>query len=228
MRPHYSIATALCVVVAASALAQPPSSVPPPKSPVLSRAPERAAWTVTFKYPPRETPADPASAPIPEPERLQVLSVQKSQKTYCEKQKMTSGKVSEKWVFESRIQLMMPLGNTSIVALSPPNGEDYPSPDYSDYSVCDFPGLEWVAMENYRGVEAFQGAQVYKFEADGKTALLAVGSQLPVAASDKTVTRFYTFDPPPTADLRPSKRFQIALETHTRGLQLLGKNPSPP
>jgi hypothetical protein len=225
MRPHIYLSALFLLAGTAAAPAQPPSAVPPPKPPVLSRAPEFAAWTVTYKYRPSEVPAD---TPAPEPERLQTLAVQKTRKTYCEKQRLTSGKTSEKWVFDSNIQLMMPLGDTSIVALNPPSGEDYPSPDYSDYSACDFPGLEWVSLENYRGVETFQGAQVYKFEADGKTVLLAVATQLPVAASDKLVTRLYAFGPPPTVELVPSKRFQIALATHKKGLQLLRKNPSTP
>ena len=226
MRTIPILAAAVLIGLTAAVRAQGPN-VPPPHDPALSRAPEFAAWTVTYKYRPREANPDPAAPPLPEPERPQTLSIQKTHKTYCEQLRLTSGAKSEKWVFEN-IQLMMPVGNQSIVAVSAPNGDEYPSPDYSDYSACDFQGLDWISLANYRGVEVYQGANVYRFEADGESALLSTDTQLPVIASDKTGTQVYTFGPPPTAELVPSKRFQVALETHKRGLQLLRRNPSTP
>lgn len=159
--------------------------------------------------------------------RVHSITVTKTDKTYWEKITLASGTIYEKWTFNG-VQLMS-IPNTPAIAPIEPPAPDNPSPDYSDYGKSDFPGLEWVSMENFKDLTTDQQkVQAFRFEQQGKTAFLSAETQLPLNFSDSELIRTYTFNSPPSSPLVPPERFQKVLETHKNGLESLKYRPSPP
>ena len=213
----------------ASAFSQ-TTSQPAPKSPVLARAPSFADWTVTFNYKGDEKkpggvagqPSLNAGPAIPA-DSLQSLTVSKTKKTYREETIFKSGMKGEKWIYDN-IELMQVPGTDSIVPIDPPT-QEAPSPDYSDYSKSDFPELNWLTLDHYKGIQTYQGKPAYLFESTNPgekcVALLAVETQLPLSFTEGKVVRTYVFNPPPTAPLIPPENFLKVLKKHKRGLEKL-------
>ncbi len=229
MMKFFNLMTVLWTALGlASAIAQ-TSVVPPPKVPVLHRVPAMASWTIQFKYKTDET----ASAKKPQPSspnQIQIITVTKTDRTLWIQTTLASRQKEEKWIFDGTQFKTMNNGSV-IILITPPTALD-PSPEYSDYSKCDFEGLEWLSLNTYKGVGTYQGEPVYLFEGnelgEKLTALLAVSTQLPLYSSASDVSCTYTYNPPPTAPLALPKRFSDVLVTHKRGLEALKYHPSLP
>jgi|GEM_PF-2238229 len=230
MKPLLFILSFALALWSPAALAQGRATAaePAPKGPLPGRAPEFASWTVTYEYrSAKESDPQAGAAQQPEIERIRQVTVTKTGKTYREETRLTTGRKSEKWIFDG-VQLMMPPGSTSIVAIPSPEGEDFPSPDFSDYGSGDFPEVAWVSPDHYQGRELYRGQPVYRFEARGKIALLSVETRRPLFASEGNASLVFTENPPPAAPLVPPRHFLAVLETHKRGLNLLRRHPSRP
>ncbi len=204
--------------------AQTPAN-PLPEKPVLRRAAAFASWTVTFKYKNEDATQPPLALPAGVG-RVRAITVTKTDKTYLEQVTLTSGTTYEKWIFDN-VQLRTVPGSPSIIPIDPP-ADQVPDSDYSDHRRSDFPNLEWVSIDNYRSVEKDQGKPAFRFESEGKTALLSVETQMPLSYANGETVCSYVFNPPPSAPLTPPEKFRIALETHKKGLEGLKYRPSLP
>lgn len=206
------------------------AKLPPPKAPALRRAPALASWTVTFRYKDEDSKAQaPAGKPALN-DRVRTITVTKSGKTYWEQGVMISGKKYEKWVLDGAQLKTMPGGNE--MAMIPKPDEEHPQPDYSDYSRCDFPELDWVSLENYREATTYEDKPAYFFEAgesgDRGGRVLLSEAQLPFSFSNRESVRTYVFNPAPAAPLVLPEKIAKILQTHKRGLEALQMRASPP
>lgn len=196
-----------------------------PTEPVLHRPPHFASWTIVYKYKGEEKET------ANQVDRVQSVTITKTNKTYREIAIFSSGKKREKWIFNGT-QLMTVPDSGAIVAIPAPAGEDFISPEYSDYSKSDFEGLGWVSLETYKGVRNYEGKPAFLFEATKSgsilTAILSAETQLPLYFSDGNESRSYVYNSPPSVLLNPPERFSSVLQKHRKGLELLKRNPSPP
>lgn len=164
-------------------------------------------------------------------DRIQSTTLTKTNKTYKEITTFGTGKKSEKWIFDG-IQLMTAPEFDVVVVIPAPAGEEYPSPDYSDYGQGDFEGLGWISLKNFKGVKDYEGRPAFMFE-EGKagstlTAFLSIETQLPLFFSNEEASRSYLYNPSPSLALILPEKFFKVLQTHRKGLELLKRNPSPP
>jgi len=206
------------------------SNPPPPKNPVLHRAPDMASWTVQFKYKADEAPAASAKPQSTNANQIQSLAVTKTHKTFWVQTVLASGKKDEKWVFDGH-QLETVNNGKAIVIIAPPTALE-PSPEYSDYSHTDFAGLDWVSLDAYKGLGSLDGKRVYQFESqkDGNKviAMLSVDTQLPLYSSDGGTTCVYTYNQAPTVPLVPPEKFLAVLATYKKGLEAFKYHVSTP
>ncbi len=214
--------------IANFALAQPA----PPKSPLLQRAPHLASWTIATSF--AETTKKPGQnedQPFkPDPGFPKNVVVTKSNKTYHEQTTFFSGLAEDKWIFDGAQLRSVP--PTNVVVYVPEPDPDHPRPDYSDYTKSDFPELSWISIENYKGIQNYQGKPCYAFESTDSagyklTALLS-DAQLPVYTTHGIIGRIYIFNAPPTSPLSPPQNFQAALDLHRRGMQALQRRSNTP
>ncbi len=145
------------------------NEIPPPKAPLLPRAPERAEWVVTYRFDydkakddgllPRtgQKPSEAKSSPGVVP---QETDISKDGKTYREVITWSDGHKTEKWIAKGLEVFDTPDG--SVMRIMPP-GAVY-APSYSDYSRSDFEDVEWISEGNYVGVRTWNGMPVYAFE----------------------------------------------------------------
>jgi len=197
---------------------------PRPKEPIVSHAPNFASWTITYTY--REvTPKSPAK-PVAPSDRIQSVTLTKTDKTYWMQTTWTSGKKEEKWIFNG-IQFETLANGKVVTIIAAPTPEEA-SPEYLNFSGGDFPELEWVSAKNYKTVEDYEGKKAFRFEEGDKKALLSIETQLPINSDDGDLSLVYTFNSPPIAPLVPPKRFLDVLATYRRGLEAQKYHPSPP
>lgn len=147
--------------------------VPPPKFPLVLRAPQKAHWKVEFRYDrekaqkealnPNEKKAGDAvepgdDAPPPPPMMPKSVEVSKDGRIYREVSTWPDGKKAEKWVLDG-FQMREQPRTGKILDV---DAASY-STDFSDYRRSDFEAAEWVGKENYTGVKVVAGRPAYEF-----------------------------------------------------------------
>jgi hypothetical protein len=165
------ICLVLLLEITGSLAAQTPQQLPPPKTPILARAPERAEWVITYRFdrdkakdelfnPSPAKKPDPANQAKGTPALLpKETHVSKDGQTYREITTWSDGHKSEKWIVQGFELSDTPQGE--VMRIMPF------STNYSDYSQSDFESAEWVAQTNYSGPNILNGLQVYGFEVAG-------------------------------------------------------------
>lgn len=203
--------------------------LPPPTSPAIQRAADFAAWTVRFTYPKDKAKAQGEENPAPIPERVTALSVRKTNQTYHVLTEWQSGRKSEKWIIDG-VQLQTAPGSTVVSLLPKPESAEFAQPDYLDFSQGDFPELDWVSLNDYRGVQPYEGQPAYFFtsETGSKRSVFLSERQLPLQADFGSVVFTYTMGTPPATPLIPPQNFAQALAIHKRGKEALRRHASPP
>ncbi|MFV0416008.1 MAG: hypothetical protein ACK5NG_06535, partial [Chthoniobacterales bacterium] len=224
---------------------------PPPRTPVLQKAPVRAEWTVEISYEPEKAvekfTSDKADAEglEEEPEvkifRPTQIRVSKDGNTYREVTTWSNGKKSEKWIVDGlQIRELPRSGRLSRIDLT-----SY-SEHFSDYRRSDFEPVEWVGLDNYVGAKKLKGRQVYEFRStankkrltareqffaeDGvpnsgdTVAYLDAKTQLPIFVINGHTARIYK-DFSPGAPLTLPKRFA---DEFNKWKQFLLKKSRPP
>jgi len=221
---------ALCIfLTAAASFAQ---SIPPPKNPVLHNAPAFASWTIEFKYKTEDKkPGTPTPSFNVVSDPVQTITVTKTNKIFREQLVLKSGRTQEKWIYNGIEVMKMP--GTGVIVPVADSTPEHPNPDFADYSKSDFKRLEWVSLGCYKGVKSYQDKPAYWFESDGSDgkqfiAYLTVDTQLPLLCSDYGQTRFYTYNPSPTAQLVPPPDFLTVIDAQKKGLEALKFHASPP
>jgi hypothetical protein len=153
--------------------------LPPPKEPVLRRLASPASWTITFQYPDdtkqskkgsSKAPSAPQAAPHLQLDRLEAVTVTKAGKVWREQSLWSSGNKTETWIFHDMRAGTSP-GSHAIAAIAFSSDE----PEALDYRRSDFEGLEWVAMEHYKGVKDYAGKPAYVFQFDQENAPAPAG-----------------------------------------------------
>lgn len=201
-----------------------------PRSPLISRLPAQAAWSIDYKYrsdtPAAGTEVSPTPTPKPNPfvfaDEKRTTTVRKSTPVWNEQILWKSGAKTETWIDENRRVGIVP-GTTRIVVM-PFSAE---SAETFDYRRLDFEGLEWLSLANYRGPVKWQGQPAYLFEegdhavaSAGRTptvpvnqwpghrwAVISADKQLPLIDYNGFAERTYRYLPIPTDALVPPKKF---------------------
>lgn len=192
------------------------------KKPVLPRAPALASWTISYKYAGENAKPAPASGLAGSP---RTNLVTKTNKIYWEQVTLVSGEKYEKWILDGTQLKTLP--SSSTILLVPPPSVDATVRDYSDYQKFDFAELSWVSQHNYKGLGSYAGISGYRFEENGKTAILSAETQLPLYFSDGEAERFYTYNPPPGSPLVVPRKFLDVIQTQKRGVESLKYHPIP-
>lgn len=155
-----------------SAPAQPSADVPPPREPILARAPGRAEWTISYRFdhdkakeeilnPDFKNKNQSNGSAKASPMRLpKEIHVSKDGATYREIIVWSDGHKTEKWIVDG-LQVRETSGGNVVRIMSP---SSFYAPDYSDYSRSDFEDVEWINQSNYVGAQTLNGASVYAFE----------------------------------------------------------------
>ncbi len=221
------------VALFAGAGASPGQEIPPPKEPILPRAPQRAEWTVEFRLDrelakkevlegkeKKEVPKGFTGFPAE-------IAVSKDGSTYREIARWPDGRTVEKWIVGGLQVSQSPDGRGLMRIPS----IDY-SPYLSDYSRSDFEEAEWIGKDSYVGPKVTDKLSVYEFSAapgkrrltpreiadqgteaaSGASAALDIRTQLPVYVDDGTVVRIYRYAPAPTGTLVPPQNFAQEFE----------------
>jgi hypothetical protein len=122
-----------------------------PHQPLLPRAPEMAAWTITYQYGPKST--DHPSAPNekngqpPPPEGLtKSVDIQKTKDIYHVVTHLKDATSSEFWIFANRLFYRDPRA-TKFEHLSNVDSTTI------DFSKSDFPEIYWLNMKYYLGIK---------------------------------------------------------------------------
>ncbi len=168
-------------------------TVPPPKEPVLRRLASPASWTVTFQYPDdirqskkgsSKAPSAPQADPHLQLDRLEAVTVTKAGKVWREQSLWSSGNKTETWIYHDMRAGTSP-GSHAIAAITFSSDE----PEALDYRKSDFEGLEWVAMEHYKGVKDYAGKPAYVFQLDSDSAPAPTGAASSGSAAPDPATK---------------------------------------
>lgn len=144
-------------ITAISSFAQDSAPPPPPKDPLLSRAPKTSEWSIEEKSAisiQTEQTAEPESQ---DPPRKRIIS--KSGTIYREVTNNLKHGSTVKWVIDG-LQVRQLPGSNRLSRI--PRSQF--SSHYSDYRRSDFEPFEWISRDNYRGVEKYDGKLCYVFE----------------------------------------------------------------
>lgn len=177
---------------------------PVPSGPLLNRAPSFSKWLITFDY----LKGERASGTHP---RLKSLAVTKTKHIYFEQKIYSNGSIHESWQ----------IGKLHIVVDSQPHrvniyesgsfGEGIMDPSlYTDYSSTDFPGVEWVSMQTFLGIQKGFGGEKLLFRKTIQPPLPELGrnpvvltvcideqTRLPVQVQSEEAILNYQYLPPP-------------------------------
>lgn len=162
------IAAGMMALSMASSFCQGQVEVPPPKEPILPRAPELSSWTISFR-PDREKVWEETFEPKKQqgekvaPKWARVLqpievTVTKDGTTYREVITWSNGTKSEKWIVDG-LQLREIPQTGAIMRV---DTASY-GPEVSDYSTSDFEPVQWIGKDNYKGVKFAGGRPTYEF-----------------------------------------------------------------
>jgi len=144
-----------------SLVAETDDEQPTPKTPLIPRAPQMAAWTITYTYkspPPAKAAAgatNPAPTPAYVPEHLISLQVVKTGTIYHLTSTYSTGRKNESWIIGGRELTQMPEGPL-FLRLS--NGLRY-----DDFTRSDFPELSWLTEDTYTGLKKKGELTVFVF-----------------------------------------------------------------
>ena len=149
------------------------SKIPPPKQPILARAPARAEWTISVRYDrtqaqeeflnPEKKKAQPegSEGKVPPILRPKEIKVSKDGTTYREAILWNNGKRTVKWIADGfQVRELSHNGEVARIDLT-----SYPT-DFSDYSRSDFEVAQWVEKDTYIGPRMLKDAAVYQFGVD--------------------------------------------------------------
>ena len=119
---------------------------PTPKTPLIPRAPDKAAWTITYRYkqPPNTDPKSSTGSNVKLPDQIVSVQIQKTGKTYHRITTWSSGSQSEAWMVNQRELVKDKTAAT--YSLLPTEGSAT-----DDYSQSDFEDLTWIIMKYYVG-----------------------------------------------------------------------------
>ncbi len=133
---------------------------PTPREPLLPRAPEMAAWTITYKVDNTKSAstesATPSGQPKYIPETLTLREVVKTGNTYHLTSTYSTGRKEESWIVGGKE--VTPQGAYFLCISA--------GVRYDDYSKSDFEELTWLSTKFYTGYKKRGKLPVFVFSAD--------------------------------------------------------------
>lgn len=207
-RMNAILAGSLSVLLAgATSWAQEAKKVEPPSLPLVAKMPDSVEWTVTPQY----SEAAPGAAPMPV-SRYQITQVRttKTGKLKRDQVTMGDGSVVEQWYSDTMYFWTSPDGDVVIDDIGQilPTEVDDPSPNVAN----GFPGVRWLKLENFTGVDVVDKRPSYHFAKENIEAWIDVETRLPVMYRSRNVTYRFKFSqtsPPPLAIL---PKYQEAID----------------
>ena len=213
MRPIYLILISLGLLSGrADILAQAADEIPPPKPPFVKAVPENAQWTVTadFKAEPKPSP----DAPKHHDWRCAEVQTTKVGKVKRDLITTRDGLKQEHWFVDGMLYWTNAQGEVSVTDMRAAEASD---PEEDSPSIpSGFPGVGWLKLENYAGVEVFEKQRCYHFAKDGAEAWIDVETKLPVGYRRGKVLYRFTFAEVPSGPLAMPPAYQTALDTMRR------------
>ena len=171
------------LAIAGGLRAQENRPAPSPHEPLLVRAPEMAAWTITYQYPDEKEAADKKhrTKKAAKNPGEQIVSVQfeKTGDIYHKITRLGNGKEIEAWSVQGR-EVIKGEANSQYV----PTSANGPAAD--DFTNSDFEDLEWLAMKFY--VAPKKSGENFTFHAKHKNRPLTRHEKLVLATLGQSRT----------------------------------------
>lgn len=147
-----------------------PAEIPPPKFPLSLRAPASASWVIKKenkgKVIETENSQNSGSKAVP---LVKELSVTKTSPIYFERAIVENGRSWEKWVFvtnDGTYRLIKYAGSPKWERLWETHYQDI-----SRYENTDFEDIEWIAKDNYLGIQTVDKGPAYAFGIQSRSPL---------------------------------------------------------
>lgn len=207
---------ALCRVAPAQEQTKALPDVPPPVPPLVEKAPDPSAWTITIR-PAGNGPAAPSSNPKLPPKYLKQQSWTKSADRMRCVNDWNDGRRTVDWVSGAVKFHDSPQGEG--VKLFNPSSH----PTYHDFSKGDFEMLGWVTLDDYVGAVEYQGEPCYLFRASRLAPQISAGSR----SRDFTAADFRAPSSPTTALISVRTKLPVLVANHD-GQFHFRFHPAPP
>lgn len=243
---------ALLAILPALTVAKNPRSeevqkVPLIGDPLAKRAPDFAAWTITFDYPAGSQKKAKTSTAMPG--QITSIVVTKSKDTYCEQIHYEDQSQREIWIVKDLLVQPDGSGRLCLYPIGSMNagggGESGPDEIVNAdgilvFNKTDFPDLQWLSKENFIGLKKTKAGANLVFEGITSTCFAATGvtgssvtvlvdsqSRLPYEISCKEWTMHFEFGPAPENRLALPPAVQALLDQRNQQMQeSLKRNPS--
>jgi len=199
------------LLTAGTSWAQEAKKAEPPSMPLVAKVPETVEWTITPQYA-EVTAAAPGatSAPVP---RYRVTQVRTTKTGQLKRDQVTmgDGSVTEQWYSDAMFFSTSPDGEVIIdeIAQILPLDVDSPSPQVA----TGFPGVKWLKLENFAGVDVVDKRPSYHFAKEAIEAWIDVETRLPVMYRSGGVTYRFKFSQTSPPPLTVSDKYQAAIDT---------------
>lgn len=223
----------------------PPVAGEIPKGPLLRRAPELAAWTITISHAQAQSGNADGSPAKTMPVEIQALFVTKSGKIYREERHYTDGSRIELWRIGA-MQISEKPDTGEVVIFEPSESMlGLLDPEaYTEYSKTDFPGLDWISKRNYVGIQKVGTVDCLTFSASKEidrgegakgppvrstiVAWIDRETRLPVCIQSGGRKVVFTFVKPPQTTLALPPKLQSFLDRRAKALELYTTAPGRP
>lgn len=227
----------LFLLLAIPALAQQPA---PPAGPLLKRAPEMSAWTVTFSAsrPPEKPPETAAEKPPESPRRVSVTKTGDIRHAVIVD---AEGRKTEMWSAPGIQAFLRPGWKEPLLS----DGANAFDAFFVNFAATDFPGFEWISAKNFRGIEKAGERDCLVFqdkaaaldrgtpaEPGGQlpvlTAHVDLSTRLPVKLDNGGEVATFRFAPPPSAKLALPADVLAAIGARAQQLREQARKPARP
>jgi hypothetical protein len=194
------------ILLAASALRaqQPAPPLLPPGPLIQQRAPEMAYWSVTKAYGSlsdavaKRAPTSASGAKPDQPPSVKINLV-KTGDIMLVQRVDASKEAWNTWRAGGLEFVVWPDGKQCIETGAP--NQDLVNPFFTDFSTSDFPGFDWISLQNYTDHETLMGFTCIVFKSGSKAAYVDIESRLPIALVDLGQASIYEWKAPPQAML---------------------------
>lgn len=203
--------------------ADPIQPAPLPNGPLLKRTGKNSAWLITFHYEQdKRTNGNAADyGPGPEPEILpsppRRITVTRTHPRWLAVTECVKGEKLEQ-CFDGRHEYLSTPKNSRVdIVVDDPNAPK----TLTDYSAVDFPDLEWVSAETFKGIQNVADTSCMVFVYGPMTAWIDLHSRWPVLWKRNGELRSFRKLPPPEAMVPLPPQIQQVSEVMERGFQKL-------
>jgi hypothetical protein len=193
----------------APAMLAPSPSEQLPSGPLLQRIPNNSSWRVNFSYDQDKQPAVDGKAPrAPARDDTFFLSgaprtivITRTNPRWLAVTTDVDGNKLEQWS-DGSTQLVSGSGDNGtsprgafVLTKTTPTGQ---ATDHMDFSTMDFPDMEWISKETFKGIQKNSERAFLVFENEGMTVWIDLESRFPILWKKEGETRSFEQLPAPT------------------------------